>query len=95
MGNVLRKNSTRPAPNSLTSSTSSGTMSEFLPANADDFGSGGEAVYNESRTSGQEEPEKTAMDVAGEVAEDDSIDTKSALSDHILCLIGNENARPG
>ena len=52
-------------------------------------------MYKPARTSGQEGPSKIAMDVARDVADEESNETKSLLADHAEACNGNENAIPG
>src|SRR5690348_11698752 len=88
-GEFLRVSSSLPPPYTLTSSTSSGTVSEGFPPSAGRRGNVGDRVYMSERASVQEEPVKIAIDVAGPAAFDERRETKSTLSDHDRCLTGN------
>ena len=93
-GDDLRMASIRPPPYIIIASISSGMASAF-DAREEKRGSEGALENKVVLASGQDEPEKIAMDRAGPAAEEDSRVTKSAFSDQDWCLRGNENARPG
>jgi hypothetical protein len=91
----LRANSNRPPPNTLTPSTSSGTVSTGFAERAGDLGRTGVFVYRFDRASVPGLSEKMTMDIVGPVAVEDRIEIKSIFLNHDLCLIGNVNAMPG